>query len=91
MEKHERNPERTLLGAQLALRHAVAQLEREAARAIWDAPADRRSDIIKIIMQAIAALLAELRGLHGGGGQGPDCPPGFHEEFEICVPNPRAD
>jgi len=22
-----------------------------------------------------------------GGGMGPNCPPGSHEEFDVCVPN----
>jgi hypothetical protein len=87
---------RVLLGSVLAVRHATGQLERVAAKAIWDTPASRRTKLAVCIMDAIKKCQAtivkcgdkETGGGSPGGGSGPACPPGFHEEFDICVPDP---
>ena len=83
-----------LLGALQAVHFVLAQLERKSANMIWKASILDRPKVIDCIMTAAWTFADTIEKCPGkkdggdqGGGQGPNCRPGFHEEFGICVPN----
>jgi hypothetical protein len=82
---------RDLLGALQAIRSVMGQLDRKAALAVWNVAPAKRDSLILCIMEAakeFSDTIEECKKKQGpGGGQGPNCGPGFHEEFGICVPN----
>lgn len=89
---------RYLLASTQALRFSLLQVERLAARIIWNTRASRRPDVVACIMQATKAYQTALIECKGGPKEpiqkppeGPNCRPGFHEEFGICVPDEESN
>lgn len=95
----ETDPTRALLGAMQALRVVMAKLEQKAATVIWNGDPNYHHYNTKCVMEAAKAFSEALdkcrvdpprptRGDPGTEpGSGPDCGPGYHEEFGNCVPN----
>lgn len=86
----------SLVGGVQALRMVMARLEHKAATIIWNADPKERGNVIACVMQAAQEFSAALekcktrkRGEQQppGGGMGPNCPPGTHEEYDVCVPD----
>src|SRR5262245_62565956 len=87
---------RTLIGAMQALRVVMAKLEQKAAAVIFNADPKRHHEVNKCVIDAARAFMEALekcqgmvtkpptRGTGGVPGSGPDCGPGFHEEFGNC-------
>jgi hypothetical protein len=92
---------RTLIGAMQALRVVMAKLEQRAAAVIFNNPDPKRHhEVNRCVIDAARAFLEALKKCEAmvpkpppqpsqGGipGSGPDCGPGFHEEFGNCVPD----
>ena len=91
---------RTLIGAMQALRVVMAKLEQKAAAIIFNADPKRHHEVNRCVIDAARAFLGALekcegmvtkpaptRGQGGVPASGPDCGPGFHEEFGNCVPD----
>ena len=88
-----------LVGGMQAVRVVMARLEQQAARVIWEAKPQDRSRVVQCVMEAAKAFSAALKECKDAvpttpqkpqgqpGGEGPDCDPGYHEEFGICVPD----
>jgi hypothetical protein len=89
-----------LAGALQALSSAARRLEHKAAMAVWSAKPADRGRVVACIMIAAKAFSDALEQPAldkctptvptppvQGGGQGPRCGQGFHEEFGFCVPD----
>ena len=101
--KQRRDPAsmETLVGSMQAVRVVMARLEQLTATAIWKANPANRGRVIACVMQAAKDYAATLERCEappkredpaqveepGSGGVGPDCRPGYHEEYGICVPD----
>jgi hypothetical protein len=80
-----------------AVRVVMAQLERQATTLIWKANPRDRSDVTDCVMRAAKAFSEALAQCKEApkpaqpprpeGGEGPDCGPGFHLEYDVCVPD----
>jgi hypothetical protein len=87
----------SLVGGIQALRVVMARLEHKAATLIWNADPKERGNVIACVMQAAQQFSEALKKCkeapaptgqqQPGGGMGPQCPPGSHEEFDVCVPD----
>ena len=77
-----------LIGAVQALRFALSRVERQAMTVMFNSSPSKRASVIECIMQATKAYSEALSKCKSGDRpEGPNCKPGFHEEFGICVPD----
>lgn len=72
----------------------IAELERTANGLIVSAEPEKRMQMLKFIKKRLKDCEKALRvggrqwlPTAPGGGRGPDCPRGYHEEQGICVPD----
>jgi hypothetical protein len=76
-----------LLGALHAVHLLLTQAQWKAATKISRSGKNQKQTI-DYIMDAVSALNDAIDKIQSGGPViGPNCRPGFHEEFGICVPD----
>ena len=78
-----------LIGSLRAVTLAMRKLEGKASPMIWKCHPKDRGKLTECVMEAMKAFSHALDAckVTPKPGVGPNCRPGFHEEFDICVPD----
>ena len=78
-----------LIGALQALHSAMSRAENKAARKLWKTKPEDQAQLVQCLLLALEAFNQTIDKCYApaGGGTPPNCPPNWHEEFDVCVPN----